>query len=87
MTRARSVVRGVLALVLGFLLGGSFYGPMLGALVLLTLTTAAAFVLRQRHRWHSLAALAGFGGFAGYQRHRSGQRRAPGAQRRPDEPS
>ena len=60
MTRARSVVRGVLALVLGFLLGGSFYGPMLGALVLLTLTTAAAFVLRQRHRWHSLAALAGF---------------------------
>ena len=60
MTRARSAVRGVLALVLGFLLGGSFYGPMLGALVLLTLTTAAAFVLRQRHRWHSLAALAGF---------------------------
>lgn len=55
-----TVTACVLALLLGFLLGGSFYGPMLGALVLLTLTTAAAFLLRQRHRWHSLAALAGF---------------------------
>lgn len=60
MTHGRSAVRGVLALLLGFMLGGSFYGPMLGALVLLTLITAAAFLLRQSHRWHSLAALAGF---------------------------
>lgn len=60
MTRARSLLRGVLASFLGFLLGGSFYGPMLGALVLLVLITAAAFLLRQPHRRHSLAALAGF---------------------------
>lgn len=60
MTRARSAVRGALALFLGFLLGGSFYGPMLGALVLLVLIVAAAFLLRQKHRWHSLAALVGF---------------------------
>ncbi len=59
MTCTRSVVRGVLAALLGFLLGGSFYGPMLGALVLLFLIAIAALCLRQRHRWHALAALGG----------------------------
>ena len=59
MSRTRSLVRGALAALLGFLLGGSFYGPMLGALVLLVFIAAMALARRQAHRWHSLAALAG----------------------------
>ena len=86
MTRARSIVRGVLALLLGFLLGGSFYGPMPGR------AGIADADHRSRVSAQAAASLAqpgrprGVRGVAGHQHHRPGQRRAPGPQRRPDEP-
>ncbi|MCI6378032.1 MAG: DUF6056 family protein [Clostridiales bacterium] len=58
-SRARALVRGALAALCGFLLGGSFYGPMLGALVLVSMVALYAFSSRQRCRWQSAAALAG----------------------------
>lgn len=56
-SKARAIVRGVLASLCGFLLGGSFYGPMLGALVLLAMIALYAFQSRQRCRWQGAAAL------------------------------
>ena len=59
-TKARSMVRMACAALLGFMLGGSFFGPALGALVLAALWTLAAWARKSRGKWHSTAALAFF---------------------------
>lgn len=56
-SRGRAVVRGGAAALLGFLIGGSFYGPMLGALVLVLAQTVWAWVRHARNRVHCLIAL------------------------------
>jgi len=58
-TVRRSIWRALATLVLGFMIGGSFYGPMLGAAVLMALLCAASFFKRSKCRWHCLIALAG----------------------------
>ena len=58
-TVRRSAWRAAAACILGFMIGGSFYGPMLGAAVLMVLLCAACFTKRSQCRWHSLIALAG----------------------------
>ena len=59
-SRGRSFWRGICAAVLGFMLGGSFLGPMLGAGVLLALYTVRSLCLRSQNRIHSLVALVFF---------------------------
>lgn len=59
-TRARSVFRGVMLALCGFMLGGSFFGPMLGALVLVTLITIVSWARRMPNRIHCMVALAFF---------------------------
>lgn len=49
-SRGRMIARCVWAGLAGFMLGGSFYGPMLGAAVLLMLETIAALVRRAKNR-------------------------------------
>lgn len=56
-TKKRAVWRGVCAVLLGFMLGGSFYGPMLGALVLLFLLTLWAWKDRSRAKLPALLSL------------------------------
>lgn len=59
-SRRRRVVRTALCALLGFALGGCFFGPMLGALVLLVLVAASAFQAGLPHRRQALWALAFF---------------------------
>ena len=59
-SRGRSVWRAVCAALLGFMLGGSFFGPMLGAGVFIFLYTARALVLRSKNRVHCVTALVFF---------------------------
>lgn len=58
-SKKRLVWRTVAACILGFLIGGSFYGPMLGAAVLVVLLCICSCVSRSKCRWQCLAALAG----------------------------
>jgi hypothetical protein len=57
---AGKLVRGALLALCGFVLGGSFYGPALGAFVILALVTAVSHVRRSPVRWPATAALAAF---------------------------
>ena len=50
MSRPRALWRGVLLALAGFILGGSFYGPMLGAGVFLALMTVYAFIRKSKAR-------------------------------------
>lgn len=59
-TRARSIVRCVWLALCGIALGGSFFGPALGALVLVGLWTVTAWVRKSKARLHSMVALAFF---------------------------
>ncbi|MEG1776009.1 MAG: hypothetical protein RR367_05860 [Clostridia bacterium] len=59
-TRKRALLRGALLTLCGFMLGGSFYGPALGAFVLLLLLTVAAHVKKAPNRWALLCALCFF---------------------------
>lgn len=60
----RGAARAVLAALCAFILGGSFYGPMLGAFVMLVLLTFTLFIERRKPRplpiafWASLTAFA-----------------------------
>ena len=56
----RSIVRGILISFCGIMLGGSFFGPALGALVILFLITLTGFITKMKFRWHSLIALVFF---------------------------
>ena len=58
--RGRSISRGVCAALLGFMLGGSFFGPMLGAGVFIFCYTTRALALRSKNRIHSIIALVSF---------------------------
>ena len=58
-TRRRSVWRACAVCGLGFMVGGSFYGPMLGAMLLIFLLCCVCFAKRSRCRWHCLIAFAG----------------------------
>ena len=57
---ARRVVRSVLAALLGLMLGGTFYGPALGAFVILLLITVASLYQKTANRWASLLTFALF---------------------------
>lgn len=59
-TRRRALWRGFCAALLGFLLGGSFFGPMLGAFVLVLLQTLTAFVKKSKNRAACALALGFF---------------------------
>jgi len=59
-TVARSIWRGICAALLGFMIGGSFLGPMLGAGVFLFLYTLRSLFLRSRNRIFSIVALIFF---------------------------
>lgn len=59
-TVRRSLFRGAMLSLCGFMLGGSFYGPALGAFVCLALVTATSFLKKGRNRWHCAVALAFF---------------------------
>ncbi len=59
-SRARRIVRGALLALCGFVLGGSFYGPALGAFVILALVALAGHARRSPVRWPATAALAAF---------------------------
>lgn len=50
-SRKRFILRSVCLSLCGFMLGGSFYGPALGALVLMALLTLTALVKKNRSRW------------------------------------
>lgn len=56
----RSIARGIFLSVCGVMLGGSFFGPALGAFVILALITLISFVKKAKLRWHSLVALVFF---------------------------
>lgn len=58
-TKRRAIWRAAAACILGFLIGGSFYGPMLGAALLLVLLCIASFAKHSKCRWHCLIALLG----------------------------
>lgn len=60
-SRKRSLMRGILAALCGAMLGGSFYGPALGAFVLLLLASVVGYAQHGAYRRHALAALVGFG--------------------------
>ena len=47
-SRRRMIWRGICLSLCAFMLGGSFYGPALGALVVMALLTATAFVKKNR---------------------------------------
>lgn len=59
-TCTRGGVRMVCVAMMGIMLGGSFFGPALGALVLTVLWTLKAWVYKSRGRWHSTVALVFF---------------------------
>jgi len=56
----RALFRGVSIAACAFMLGGSFYGPALGAFVLLAVWTVWAFATQARNRMQCAAALAIF---------------------------
>ena len=56
-TKARGVLRGVCLAIGGFAMGGSFYGPALGAFVLIALITVSAWVKKDRCRMYATVAL------------------------------
>lgn len=56
-SKRRGVPRCIWAGLCGFMLGGSFYGPMLGAAVLVLLETAAAFKQKSKNRAQCAVAL------------------------------
>lgn len=59
-SRTRFIWRTICAALLGFMLGGSFFGPMLGAGVFIFLYTARSLVLRSKNRVQSVTALVFF---------------------------
>lgn len=59
-SKARSLFRGGMLAMSGFFVGGCFFGPALGAFVLLALVTAVSLLQKSRIRWHSLTALLFF---------------------------
>lgn len=61
-SRRRFVWRSVCLSLCAFMLGGSFYGPALGAFVLLALLTATAFSAKSRARLPMLLAVLFFTG-------------------------
>ena len=62
MTRGRSLFRGGMLALCGLMLGGSFYGPALGAIVLLSLVTLFGWIKKAPFRWHGLIACVFFAG-------------------------
>lgn len=59
-SKRRSLFRGVLLALCGVMLGGSFFGPALGAFVILLLVCVFSLIAKSKVRWHSLVALAFF---------------------------
>lgn len=59
--RRRFILRSVCLSLCGFMLGGSFYGPALGALVLMALLTLTALVKKNRSRWPLVISMFFFG--------------------------
>lgn len=59
-TKKRSLFRGVCMALAGFAMGGSFYGPALGAYVLMALWCVTMLVKKNRSRPHMLVMLAFF---------------------------
>lgn len=59
-SRGRGIIRGVLLAICGVVLGGSFFGPALGAFVILSLIALTGFITKAKYRWHSLVALVFF---------------------------
>lgn len=59
-SKTRGLIRGLLLCFCGFILGGSFYGPALGAFVVLLMVCITSLITRMRMRWHTLATLAAF---------------------------
>lgn len=51
-TKRRSILRGICLAFSGIALGGSFYGPALGAFVLMALITLVSWIRRDRSRVH-----------------------------------
>ncbi|MDD3334085.1 MAG: hypothetical protein PHI98_01070 [Eubacteriales bacterium] len=58
--KSQLIRRCIWAALLGFMLGGSFFGPMLGAFVLVLLETIAAWVKRSKNRIPCSIALGFF---------------------------
>lgn len=56
----RALFRGLLLALLGFALGGSFFGPALGAFVIFALISAVGLIRKSKARWHALVTLAFF---------------------------
>lgn len=59
-TRRQSIWRGAALALCGFMLGGSFYGPALAALVLLTLLCLRSFISKSPNRFYCLLTLCFF---------------------------
>lgn len=59
-TRTRSMLRMVWLALTGFFMGGSFYGPALGAFVLIALITLTAWIKKDRCRVPATVALVFF---------------------------
>ena len=59
-SRKRFILRSVCLSLCGFMLGGSFYGPALGALVLMALLTLTALVKKNRSRWPLVISMVFF---------------------------
>ncbi len=59
-SRARSLWRMIALALCGFMLGGSFFGPALGALVLIAVCAIAAVATRSKARPYCFTALAFF---------------------------
>ena len=59
-SRQRAIWRGALLVLCGFVMGGSFYGPMLGAFVAVLLLALQGVIRRSPMRIYSLMALAAF---------------------------
>lgn len=59
-TRARSIWRGAMLALCGFILGGSFYGPALAALTILLLLALRGFLQKSPNRFYCLLTLGFF---------------------------
>lgn len=59
-TRPQAIWRGLLAVLCGFMLGGSFYGPALGAITVLLLMLGCSLVQKRKNRVQVALAVAGF---------------------------
>ncbi|HPR79487.1 MAG TPA: hypothetical protein PLR69_12890, partial [Candidatus Limiplasma sp.] len=56
----RNLLRATLLALSGLMLGGSFYGPALGAFVGLAWIAVAAFAVKDHRRWYALTAFLCF---------------------------